>query len=128
MNEAQAYYGFWSGFGIPAIDEQSAYDAETLKQTGIDFPYITFESAVGDFQDPIVLGADIYYRSTSWAGIEAKAQEIVNEIGYDGKLVDFSGGRIWIMRSTPLYRRMQSDNPFDIRRIHIDVNVLFLTY
>lgn len=127
MDKVQALYSFWSGFGIPAIDEQSAYDTDTLRQLGIDFPYITFESAVGDFQNAIMLGADLYYRSTSWAEIEAKAEEIMNGIGYAGKIVDFDGGRIWITKTSPNYRRMPADNPFDIRRIHIDVNVLFMT-
>ena len=127
MDKVQALYSFWSGFGIPAIDEQSAYDTETLRQLGIDYPYLTYESAVGEFGEEIALAADIYYRSTTWREIEAKAKQIADAIGYGGVIVHYDGGGLWVKRGPTLYRRMGADNSFDIRRIHIDVNVEFFT-
>lgn len=127
MKKAQALYNFWSGFGIPAIDEQSSYDEETMKQLGIDFPYITFESGVGDFVEEITLAADLYYRSTTWSAIETKAAEIAEAIGYAGKLVSYDGGAIWIKRQSPIYQRMAADNDFNIRRIHFNVTAEFLS-
>lgn len=127
MNKAQALYKFWSGFGIPVIDEQSSYDEETMKQLNIDFPYITYESGVGDFVEEITLAADLYYRSTTWSEIEAKAAEIAEAIGYAGKLVSYDGGAIWIKRQSPIYQRMAADNDFNIRRIHFNVTAEFLS-
>lgn len=127
MNKAQALYKFWSGFGIPVIDEQSSYDEETMKQLNIDFPYITYESGVGDFVEEITLAADLYYRSTTWSAIEAKAAEIAEAIGYAGKLVSYDGGAIWIKRQSPIYQRMAADNDFNIRRIHFNVTAEFLS-
>lgn len=123
MNKMEALHDFWSGFGLTAIDEQSAYDTET----GPDFPYLSYEASMSEFDEPIALAADLWYKSTSWAGIEAKAQQIINEIGYGGKMVPYDGGAIWIMRSSPAYQRMSAENSFDIRRIHININAEFLS-
>lgn len=127
MDKMQALYSFWSSFGIPAIDEQSAYDEKYMEQLGITFPYISFEASVSEIDEPVALSADIWYRSTSWAGIEAKVQEIAAAIGYGGVKVNYDDGQIWIMRGTPAYQRMSAENSFDIRRIHININAEFLS-
>lgn len=125
MDKAQALHQFWSGFGIPAIDEQSAYDTPTMERLGITYPYISYEASVSELDEPIALGADVYYSSTSWAGAEGKAQEIVGAIGYGGTRVPYEGGMLWITRGTPAYQRMSAENVFDIRRIHININAEF---
>ena len=127
MNKAQALHAFWSGFNLPAIDEMSAYDSATMAQLGIGYPYITYEAAVGDFDEPVALSADLYYKSTSWAGIEAKAAEIARVIGEGGTLVPYDGGAIWIKRGNPVTERMSAENVFDIRRIHININAEYLS-
>ena len=127
MDKAQALHAFWSGFGIPAIGEQSSYDDSAMKQLGISYPYLTYESGVGDFDDQISLGADLYYRSTSWAEIEAKAAEIFRALSDGGRLVRYTGGVIWLKRGTPAYSRMGAENVFDIRRIHININAEYLS-
>lgn len=127
MDKMQALYGFWSGFGVPAIDEQSSYDEQMMEQLGITYPYISFEASVSELDEPVALSADLWYKSTSWAGIEAKAQLIASTIGYGGKMVPYDGGAIWITRGTPAYQRMSAENSFDIRRIHININAEFLS-
>lgn len=125
MDKVQALHQFWSGFGIPAIDEQSAYDTPTMEQLGISYPYIAYEASVSELDEPIALGADVYYQSTSWAGAEGKAQEITAAIGYGGTRTPYEGGMLWITRGTPAYKRMGAENVFDIRRIHININAEF---
>ena len=127
MNKAQALHSFWAGFGLPAIDEQSAYDTETLKQLGIGYPYLSYEAAVGDFDESVALSADLWYKSTSWVEIEAKAEQIARALKDGGTLVHYEGGAIWITRGNPISQRMAADNPFDIRRIHININAEFLS-
>lgn len=122
MNKMQALHSFWAGFGIPAIDEQSAYDIEN-----IEYPYISYEAAVSELDEPVALSADIWYQSTSWAAIEAKAQQIASTIGYGGTMVHYTDGAIWIKKGTPAYQRMGAENVFDIRRIHININAEFLS-
>ena len=123
MDKAQALHSFWAGFGIPAIDEQSAIDTEN----GPGYPRISYETAVSEIDEPVALTADLWYQSTSWAGIEAKAQEIIAAIGYGGAKVPYDGGQIWITRGTPAYRRMGAENVFDIRRIQININAEFFS-
>lgn len=127
MDKAQALYNFWAGFGLPALDEQSDLDTEVMDQLGLDFPYLTFESAIGELGEPTLLGADLYYRSTSWTEIKAKAEEISQAIGPGGIKVAYDGGQIWITRGSPAYRSMSPENDFSIRRIHININAEFLT-
>ena len=122
-NKVQALYNFWASFGLPAIDEQSSYDTATMKKLGIDYPYITYESGVGRQFEEINLGADLYYRSSTWLEIEAKAAEIVEAIGESGRLLLFDGGGRWIKLGNPTYQRMGADNDFDVRRIHFTVVV-----
>lgn len=126
-DKAQALHDFWSSFGWLAIDEQSAYDEGVMEEWGNPNKYITYEAAVSELDEPISLSADLWHRSTSWADIEAKAQEVISEIGYGGKLVPYDGGAIWIKRSAPAYQRMSAENSFDIRRIHININAEFLS-
>ena len=127
MDKAKALYTFWAGFGIPAIDEQSAYDTSVMDELQISYPYLSYETAVSELDEPVALSADLWYKSTSWAGIEAKAQEIANAIGYGGKMIPYDGGAIWIKRGTPVYQRMSAENVFDIRRIQININAEFLS-
>ena len=125
MDKAQALHLFWSSFGIPAIDEQSAYDDQTLEQLGISYPYISYESATSSFDEQLTLGADIWYHSTSWAGIEQKASQISEAIGLGGTHQHYEGGSLWITRGQMFSQRMPSDSTNNIRRIHININAEF---
>lgn len=125
MDKAQALHTFWSGFGLPAIDEQSAYDTDTLEKLSITYPYITYEAATSDLGDTLTLGADLWYDSTSWAGIEAKAAQIIDALGRGGTVIPYTGGALWITHGAA--RRMAAEVGFDVRRIHIDINAEFLS-
>ena len=127
MNKVQALQAFWESFGWPAIDEQSAYDAGTLEQLGISYPYITTETATSDFDSVIPLGADLWDRSPSWERVTKKALEIEQEIGLGGKLIPYDGGAIWITKRSPFSPRQSADAGFDVRRIHININAEFLS-
>lgn len=127
MDKVQALHSFWSSFGIPAIDEQSAYDESTLKDLDISFPYITYEVATDSFDYPVAIGADVWYQSTSWAEATAKAQQIENAIGRGGKMIAYDGGAIWITRGSPFSQRLAAENGYDVRRIHININAEFLS-
>lgn len=127
MDKVQALHHFWSSFQIPAIDEQSAYDEKTLEDLNIDFPYITYEVATDSFDEPVAIGADVWYRSTSWAEATAKAQQIENAIGRGGKLVAYDEGALWITRGSPFTQRLAAENGYDVRRIHININAEFLS-
>lgn len=127
MDKVQALQSFWASFQIPAIDEQSAYDEQTLESLNITYPYITYEVATGSFDEPVAIGADVWYQSTSWAEITSKAQEIEAAIGRGGVMIPFDNGAIWITRGVPFAQRLAAENDYDVRRIHININAEFFS-
>ena len=127
MDKIQALHSFWSSFDIMAIDEQSAYDENTLDDMNIEYPYISYEVATDAFDAPVAIGADIWDRSTSWARISQKAEQISEAIGRGGKMIPYEGGAVWITRGTPFSQRVDAESGIDIRRIHININAEFLS-
>lgn len=128
MDKAQALHLFWSSFGIPAIDENSAYDTKVLTQLGIGYPRITYEVAEGNIGEPIQLSASLWYRDTSWTAAETKAKAIAACIGFGGKTIQIDGGYLKIMLplGTAIFRRM-SDPDDSLRRIVFTISVDYLT-
>ncbi len=128
MDKSQALYSFWSSFGLPAIDEQSAYDEGAMERLNISFPYITYETAVDYLDAPIQIGADLWYKSTSWADISQKADAIGAYIGLGGRVIPYTNGALWICRATPFIQRMAEESGNDnIRRIHINIQAEYLS-
>lgn len=134
MTKSQALYNFWASFGWIAVDEQSMYDEKTMTELGDPSRYISFENAVGELGDTIALDADLWHKSTSWATVESKAQEIFDAIGYGGKLIPYDGGAIWITRRNPAYQHMATVGTISgeeasafMRRIHFNINAEFLS-
>ena len=125
MTKSQALYSFWASFSWIAVDEQSMYDEKTMSELGDPSRYISFENAVGELGDTVALDADLWHKSTSWATVEAKAQEIFDAIGYGGKLIHYDGGAIWITRRNPAYQHMEAAD--NMRRIHFNINAEFLS-
>ena len=128
MDKAQVLHLFWNSFGVPAIDENSAYDTKVLKEHNIGFPRITYEVAESNLGDPVMLAANIWYRNISWQGVETKAKQIAAFIGYGGKTFPVDGGymRIMLPQGTTIFRRM-SDPDDSLRRIVFNISVDYLT-
>lgn len=128
MDKAQALHQFWSSFGIPAIDENSAYDTQVLEQLNIGYPRITYEVAESNLGEPVALTASLWYRETSWAAAEAKAQQISAFIGWGGKVLRVNGGfmKIMLPQNSIIYRRLADEND-SLRRIVFNIEVDFLT-
>lgn len=104
---------FWSGFGIPAYDENTVPD-------DAPFPYITYSVAVSDFDEILNLSASLWYLSTSWSGISQKAEEISASIG-GGSGAPYDGGRLWITKASPFAQRMAEPSDDKVRRIVLQV-------
>ena len=127
MDKAQALFSFWSGFGWPAIDEQSGMDSATAEMLEIRDRYISYETAEGSLGDEIPLTASLYHRSTSWAEVEAKTKQISETIGWGGLVLPIDGGKLWLKRGSPFAQRMGDGNNNDWRRIVLSVTAEFLT-
>lgn len=124
MTKAAAIHAFWSGFGLPAYEENSVPTGDHAPA----FPYITYELITDDFGGETAMTASVWYRSPSWLEINAKADEIGNGIGYAGKTIHVDGGYIWITRGTPFAR--SSGDPDDdlIKRKIINITAAFYTH
>ena len=123
MNKAQGLHQFWSSFGIAAFDEISAYDER------LELPdnYITYEVQTANFGNSVALTASLWYRSTSWAEISQKADEIAEYIGWGGKVIQIDGGYMWVKLGSPFAQRMAVEDNDSIRRIILNVAVDFMT-
>ena len=120
MNKMQVLNSFWNGFDLKAYDETSVPDGAIL-------PYITYEAASDFFGNEVPLSASLWYRSSSWAEITEKEQQIAEFITRGGRMLACDGGVIWIKRATPWAQRLDDPSDEMIRRIALNVTVEFLT-
>lgn len=120
MDKAQAIHSFWSGFGLPAYDENSVPKTAQM-------PYITYNVAIGSIGAPVMLHSSLWYYSTSWTAISQKADQIAAAIGYGHELVKLDDGYLYITKGTPFAQRMSDPADSNIRRIYINLAVEFLT-
>lgn len=123
MDKEQALHQFWSSFGLTAYDENTVPDNALTTNGG---KYLTYNVATASLDEPTPLYANLWYKSSSWAEITVKANEIAEAIGRGGAIVPFDGGKIWICRGTPFSQRMPDDDD-TIRRIYINVMAEYLS-
>lgn len=120
MDKAQALHAFWSGFGIPAYDENSVPDDAVM-------PYITYTVATDSLDNPVPLTASIWYDSTAWDTISQKAEKVAESVGKRGHLsIPVEGGYLYMTKGTPFIQRMP-DTSDTVKRIYINIMVEFLT-
>lgn len=122
MDKAQALQGFWSGFGLSAYDENSVPDDASM-------PYITYNVATDSIERVLPLSGSLWYKSTSWAEISQKADEIAEVIAASGGyyIAKIDGGYLWIVKGTPFAQRMREESDSNIRRIYINITAEYLT-
>lgn len=121
MNKSQVIYQFWSGFGIPAFDENSVPD-------NTPFPYITYAEYTGSLGDVLLLNASIWDNSNSWERVSLKAEEIAKTIGEHGHYtLPLDGGYVWITKGSPFAQRMGDPEDGRIKRVYLNVQAEFLT-
>lgn len=125
MNKMQALYSFFSGFGIPAYEENSIYAADVA----FPLPYITYSVSLGQWlSGDVPISAGIWYRSTSWADIEAKTAEISAALANGGVTIPCEDGHIWLKKSNGAFAQMMGD-PSDklIKRAILSISAEYLT-
>lgn len=119
MDKAQALYTFWSGFGLPAYDEQVVPRGATL-------PYITYETQTARLNEPLMLSASLWYSSESWSTVTAKANAIEAAIG-GFAVVPVDGGKLLIHKGSPFTRRLGDPEDVKIKRIILTIQAEFLS-
>lgn len=119
MDKGQAIQSFWSGFGLTAYDENTVPDDATM-------PYITYSSSTDSLDNPVTMYGSLWYRSSSWAEISQKKDQISEYIS-SMQPIRIDGGYVWIMKGTPFAQRMSDPSDDLIRRMYININAEFLT-
>ena len=119
MDKLQAYDAFWQGFGIPAYDENSI-------PSDAQFPYITYEAGVSDFDHEIPLTANVWYKGTGWLNATQKQAEIGQKIGRVGIMIPYDGGAFWLKKAAPFAQRLGSEENDLIKRYVLQVVVEFM--
>lgn len=121
MNKEQAIHTFWSGFGIPAYDEQTVPDDAKM-------PYITYRVVTDSIGNVCNLTGSIWYRSTSWREVSDKAAEVAQAVGqYGFTKLKLDDGYVWFTKGAPFAQRMSDPASDMIRRIYLNVQAEFLT-
>ena len=120
MTKASALYNFWSGFGLPAYEENTV-------PTDAKFPYITYQVVTDSFGAEIALTASVWYRGTSWVEANAKAEEISRTISRCGKTIPVDGGVLLLKRGTPFAQSMGDETDDLIKRKYLNITAEFLT-
>jgi hypothetical protein len=124
LTKFQALQSFFSGFGIPAIEENSFYSSTVVPE----FPYITYNVQTSDFLDgEVTLNPSVWYKTYSWQEPEEKASEISQAIGRGGKIVPCEDGYIWIKRGSPFCIPMGDESDKFIKRMYLNIIVEFFT-
>lgn len=120
-DKSQAIHAFWNSFDIPA------YDENTVPQEA-GMPYITYEAATDSIDGGLSLSASLWYRSTSWAAISRKAEEIAECIvNMQPPSIKLDTGRLYIAKGTPFAQRMAEPDDDGVRRIVLNIQAEFLT-
>lgn len=92
MQTAEALYDFFSAFGIPAYAESNEPDSASL-------PYITYELAEPHWTESTNIHARVWYRSTSFAEIFEKVDEIKEALG-EGVSIPTPTGAVYLWPDT----------------------------
>lgn len=117
MNKLQTLQAFWSGFGIPAYDENSVPDEAQL-------PYITYDVSVDDFGNSVAQTASLWYKSTSWRDITEKEMEIAEFVGRGGRMIAYDNGAMWIKKANPWAQRMSDSDT--VKRMILNLEIEYL--
>lgn len=121
MDKSQAIHAFWSSFGIPAYDENTVPD-------DAEMPYITYNVVINNVGGVTLLTASVWYRSTSWAEISTKVDEIGEKLALKGFYsARLDNGIMWLVQGTPFAQRMSDPEDDMIRRYYLNVTAEFLT-
>lgn len=115
IRTAQALYTFFSGFGLPAYNENKIPDNAQL-------PYITFRQIEPEWNQKATFYAIVYYRQkdSNLASL-TKADEIVRAVG-TGVRLPIDGGCVVLWPETPLIQPMERDDDISAAYINLSIN------
>ena len=120
MDRYEAQYSFWSSFGVPAYEENSAPDADE-----VEYPYITYQAVTAPFDNDVQVNASVWDKSTSWFTADKLADAIEDSLKNGGKVLPYSGGMIWVTHESPFAQSMGDPEDDQIKRKLLSVVLHF---
>ena len=123
MTKNAAIQSFFESFGLPA------YPATSVPTSGDEvpqFPYITYIVSTDQGLERTFTTASVYYRTESWTGINAKVDEISQEIGA-GITLECDEGGIIVRKGTPWAQPLGDDSDNMVKRKILTFEFLFAT-
>lgn len=121
MNKWQALDEFWNSFDIPAFEQSTVPEDETLRG---DF-YITYEAVTDSLDRAVPMSASIWkLNTTKWDEISQKAEQISDAL-VQVKTIPLDTGFLYITRGQPFAQRV-ADEDDSTRRIYINIMAEYL--
>lgn len=123
MTKDAAIQSFFESFGLPA------FPATSVPTSGAEvpsFPYLTYIIPTDSDLGKIAASASVYYRSESWAELNAKVRAISEGVGA-GRVVECDNGAVIFRKSTPFAQPLGDDSDNMIKRKVLSFEVLFAT-
>ena len=117
MNSAEAFQRWLEGFGLPVYATSSVPDDAKL-------PYVTYDWAIGDFlSGEVNETVNLWYRTTSEAVPNAKADEIGKALGLGGVMLPYDGGGMWLKRGSPFCQSVTEEGA---KRRYLNIDIEFI--
>lgn len=93
-----------------------------------ELPYGTYEYVAGDFDSgPVPITVNLWFRTTSEALPDEKAQELWDRVGRGGAVIPCDGGYIWLKRSGANWQSLTDATDGNIKRRYANLSVEYLT-
>lgn len=117
----QALLGFFSGFNLPVYREDDV-------PYGVKAPYITVSVSQPTWDAAAPIYAHVWYRSASYAAIDAKVDQIAEAIGHSGVSIPTATGCVWLYRANPFaqHRKMAGDPTLQCVYLNMTVQAITL--
>ena len=124
MTKYEAFYQFYSQFGLPAYEENSVPSGDDFP----GYPYLVYEVQLNSFSDTdTALSFSIIDRTDSLIDSYEKSGEIAAYISRGGKVIAIDGGYMRIYRGSPWAQVQRDPNDEKVKRLYHTVNVAFYT-
>lgn len=118
----EVIYQFWSGFSVPAFEENSVPTGEDFP----GFPYITFPMVFAGFGGKSSVFVSIWTKSDSgWQQAINIANSIYSVLKDGGLCLQHSTGAVWVSANEPFSRGTGDPNDNQVKRLLLDVSLQF---
>ena len=119
MTSAEASHSWLESFGLPVYASSSVTSDTKL-------PYVTYDWATGDIlSGEVNETVNVWYRTTSEAVPNAKADEIGKALGLGGVMLHYDGGGMRLKKGSPFCQSVTDDDG-NVKRRYLNIDIEFI--